>query len=392
MTARPTFANIVIGIVVLAGAAAMLFLKHAPQAAPAQPEVFQPEAQMLNSAISPTMSLTRPERAMATSSRDTKLPYDYDSSLCAVVPQGETKFQCYQAYYQKLVDTYGVDVAFSDLKKRYTQDQYVVSSCHPLTHVIGREAVTLYPTISEAYLHGDSFCWSGYYHGVLEAVVAKIGESNLPKEIDTICAEIPGKATYDFNYYNCVHGLGHGIMELKGDDIFSSLAMCDVLTGNWEQQSCYSGVFMENVISFGENGSAPGLKPDQPLYPCTAVDDQYKFQCYLGQTSFVLSQNGGDFKKTFDLCASVEGSYRAVCDQSLGRDAANYANHDGTTTKNTCSLTTDATDIDNCVIGAVKEFISYYHAIDQANAFCNLFSDPEKTSCLTTGKQYFTIF
>jgi hypothetical protein len=366
--------------------------QHSPATASTPPQVFQPEANMLYSAVAPTKSLTEPERAMATSSRDTKLPYNYDSSLCDAFPATETKFQCYQTYYQKLVDTFGVDVAFSDLKKRYTTDSYVVTSCHPLTHVIGREAVTLYPSISEAYMHGDSFCWSGYYHGVLEAIIAKIGQANLPKEIDTICADIPGKSTYDFNYYNCVHGLGHGIMELADDDVFSSLKTCNLLTGNWEQQSCYSGVFMENVITFSRDGSAPDLKPDQPLYPCTEVDDIYKSQCYLGQTSFVLSQNGGDFKKTFDLCANVVAPYRAICDQSLGRDAANYANHDGVTTKNTCSLTTDTTDLDNCVIGAVKEFISYYHAIDQANTFCNLFSDPEKTSCLSTGKQYFRIF
>jgi hypothetical protein len=291
-----------------------------------------------------------------------------------------------------LVDKYGVDVAFSDLKKRYTLDPYVVTSCHPLTHVIGREAVTLYPSVSEAYMHGDSFCWSGYYHGVLEGIVKKIGADNLPKEINTICAAIPGKASYSFDYYNCVHGLGHGIMELADDDVFSSLKTCDLLTGNWEQQSCYSGVFMENVITFERDGSAPDLQTAHPLYPCTTVANQYKFQCYLGQTSFVLAQNGGDFKATFDLCANVDASYRAVCDQSLGRDAANYANHDGPTTKSTCSLSTDVSDVDNCVIGAVKEIISYYHAIDQANAFCNLFSDPEKSSCLTTAQQYFAIF
>lgn len=181
-------------------------------------------------------------------------------------------------------------------------------------------------------------------------------------------------------------------MELDGDDVFGSLKTCDNLTGSWEKQSCYSGVFMENIIVFGRDGSAPDLKPADPIYPCTSVADAYKFQCYLGQTSFVLQQNGGNFKKTFDVCASVEGSFRDVCGQSIGRDGANYAGHDAQRTKTTCDLATAEQDTLNCVIGAVKEFISYYHSIDQANAYCNILSESEKQTCLTTGKQYFTLF
>lgn len=311
---------------------------------------------------------------------------------CETITQIVAKNRCVSAYYKKLVDMKGVQAAFIDLKGRYTTDQYVALQCHPITHTIGYEAASLYPTVSGAYDHGDSYCWSGYYHGVLEAVVDKIGEANLPAQINTICADIPGKASYSFNYYNCVHGLGHGIMELKGHDVTSSLTMCDNLNGNWEQLSCYSGVFMENIINFEHGEVAPDLKPDQPLYPCTAVATQYKSTCYLGQTSFVLSQNHGDFKKTFELCSSVETPYRAICDQSLGRDAANYAKHDSVTTKNYCALASTPDDLNNCVVGAVKEFISYYHAIEQSNAFCDLYSSLEQSSCLSTGKDYFRVF
>ncbi len=362
------------------------------QVLPATKTPFQPEAQMIQNAINPTGSLKRPERAAAEASRNTTLPYTYDATLCGTVIDSGPHFKCLQSYYQKLVDSFSIDIAFSDLKKRYNTDTFVVAQCHPLTHVIGRQAVKLYPTVSKAYQHGDSFCWSGYYHGVLEGIVKNIGQENLPKKMDTICADIPGKATYNFDYYNCVHGLGHGIMELDGDDVFSSLTQCDNLTGDWEKQSCYSGTFMENVIVFGRDGSSPGLKAEDPIYPCTAVDSKYKFQCYLGQTSFVLSQNGGNFKATFGVCAGVEPAFREVCGQSIGRDAANYANHDAAQTKTTCDLATFPQDKTNCVIGAVKEFISYHHAITQANAYCNILPDPDKSTCLSTGAIYFKNF
>ena len=397
MRKRTSFGVIVALIIAILVALGALTLhsKTATVAQQFQPEAampFQPEAQMVQSATDPSAALKRPERAAAEASRNTKLPYAYVAQECDGASESAVHFKCLQTYYQKIVDNFGVDVAFSDLKKRYNTDQFVVVECHPITHVIGREAVTLYPTVSQAYQHGDSFCWSGYYHGVLEGVVKNIGQENLPKKMDTICADIPGKATYNFDYYNCVHGLGHGIMELDGDDVFGSLKQCDNLTGDWEKQSCYSGTFMENVIVFGRDGSAPDLKPQDPIYPCTAVDSKYKFQCYLGQTSFVLSQNGGDFKSTFNVCAGVEPAFRDVCGQSIGRDAANYANHDAGKTKTTCDLATFPQDKTNCVIGAVKEFISYYHAITQANAYCNILEDPDKTACLSTGAVYFKNF
>lgn len=353
---------------------------------------FQPSAQMLLSATKPAESLEHPESMQSAASRNTPLPYTFDQTMCSSKTKNSEHFGCLETYYQGLVENRGVDVAFSDLKKRYSVDTYVASNCHPFTHVIGRAAVDLYPTVSKAYEHGDSFCWSGYYHGVLEGIIKNIGVQNLQAEMDTICADIPGKSTYNFDYYNCVHGLGHGVMELSGDDVFASLDQCDYLAGGWEQQSCDSGVFMENIIVYERDGSSPGLKPSEPLYPCTAVSEKHKYQCYLGQTSYVLNQNGGNFKATFDMCAKVEGSYRSVCNQSIGRDAANYAGRNGEKTKTTCMLATSSRDSNDCIIGAVKEFISYYHGTAEANAFCDLLDVTYKVTCVATGTEYFKIF
>jgi hypothetical protein len=223
-------------------------------------------------------------------------------------------------------------------------------------------------------------------------VVGRIGEEKLPQELNTICADIPGKESYNFDYYNCVHGLGHGIMELKADNLFDSLKMCDNLTGDWEQQSCQSGVFMENIISYDHLGTSNYLRKDEPLYPCTAVDGKYKFQCYLGQTSYALQVTNYNFPKIFDLCATVAEPFRDVCNQSIGRDAANQASHDAERTKALCYIPTDQNDRTNCIVGAVKEIISYYHSDKQAQDFCKVLDDKDQAGCLSTGEQYYKVF
>ena len=302
-------------------------------------------------------------------------------------------FDCYQAYYTKLTTTVSIAAAFDDLKARYNTDDYARAQCHPIAHVIGRAASTMYSTPGEAYLHGDSFCWSGYYHGVLEGIVGKIGLKNLPTQIDAICADIKAKGGYSFDYYNCVHGLGHGIMAITNDELFDSLDLCDKLTGSWEQLSCGSGVYMENIIVDGKNHITKYLKPSDPLYPCDASPDQFKNTCYLMQTSYMLKVNGRDFKQTFASCANVEVAYRDTCYQSLGRDASGGTTSDVSATHDICMLGTDIEQQSNCVIGAVKDFISYFHSDVQAKQFCNSFSDSAlQKTCLDTGAVYYAQF
>lgn len=298
-------------------------------------------------------------------------------------------FDCYDTYYKSIVDAQDVATAFTDLKARYETDGYVKAQCHPLTHVIGRTAVAKYPKVSEAYTYGDPFCWSGYYHGALEGVIAKMGRKEVPNQLNTICADIAGKERYSFDYFNCVHGLGHGLMAYTNTELPDALALCDNLKGDWEKRSCYGGAFMENVIVDNKNHFTKWLKPEDPLYPCPAVAEKYRLDCYLMQTSYMLKVTGNDFKKVFGLCATTGDAYRPTCYQSLGRDASGQNSSNAEFTKMRCMLGQDDEARSNCVIGAVKDFISYFHSFDQAKVFCNSLDNDLSGLCLDMGEQYY---
>ncbi len=107
-------------------------------------------------------------------------------------------------------------------------------------HVIGRAAAKKYPTLTETYKHGDNFCWSGYYHGAIETVAQRIGPDKILAQINTVCAEFLKARPYSFDHYNCVHGMGHGLMAVQNDQLFTALKSCDSFEGDWQQQSCYS--------------------------------------------------------------------------------------------------------------------------------------------------------
>jgi len=306
-------------------------------------------------------------------------------------------FNCYQDYYTKLVESKpkiadGIAAAFADLKARYPDSSYVQSQCHPLTHVIGRAAAKSFTKVSEAYVYGDSFCWSGYYHGVLETFAARVGLANLSANINNICSDLNADGKYGFNYFNCVHGLGHGLMAITDDQLFRSLDYCSSLKGEWEQQSCAGGVYMENVIADGLNHVTNYLDPKRPLYPCSDSPDKYKNTCYLMQTSYMLKIDNGDWNQTFAWCRQAGASYVDTCLQSLGRDASGRSVSDGPKTKAICDMGANTEEISNCVIGAVKDFISYFHSDTQARSFCNLYGDPVKSTCLSTAASYYQSF
>lgn len=315
------------------------------------------------------------------------------ADVCLDEQDGEKAFTCFDKYLTDKTLATDPITAFKDLRVLYTMSPMIQTYCHPLSHSIGHAAVEKYPKVADAYTHGEDFCWSGYYHGVIERYINKIGYENLSKEIDGICADIPGKSSYSFDYYNCVHGVGHGVMSITGDELFDSLKFCDGLSGQWEKSSCYSGVFMENVIADGRNHKTDYLKPEDPVYPCNAVDEQYKETCYLMQTSYMLKVTNYDFKKVFDLCEGVDAGHVNTCYRSLGRDASGTSVSDIEKTRTKCFMGKDFTQRSECIIGAVKDFISYYYSDTKAQQLCTSLGDAalEKV-CLDTAKDYYSYF
>ncbi len=315
-------------------------------------------------------------------------------AIIACVAANATSFPCWQEHYGALVAQQSPEAAFVDFRKNYASNPYVKSNCHQIAHVIGRAAAKKYPTLAETYAHGDNFCWSGYYHGAIETIASKLGRDKILSQINTVCADFLLKKPYGFDHYNCVHGMGHGLMAVQDDNLFTALASCDSFEGKWQQDSCYSGVFMENVmneINPGEHSNY--FKADDPLYPCTGVADKYKQQCYLMQTSHALKVENYDFSKVFSLCAGLATPFDVTCYQSLGRDASGQSSSDIKLTVAKCLLGPTAIAQQNCFTGAVKDFISYYHSDTQGLALCQAIPEPTMAaSCKDEAIKYYKKF
>jgi hypothetical protein len=183
-----------------------------------------------------------------------------------------------------------------------------------------------------------------------------------------------------FNYYQCNHGLGHGLMLYTGYDLPDALDYCHQLATEFDQVSCSGGIFMENQSSsFGLR--TKWLKKDNLLYPCNSklVERRDKLYCYLLVTSHILPNVNGDWKKMADWCRRSERGWVDVCFQSYGRDVAGNAGRDPQGMKSLCAQAGSGEK--DCIFGAIRDVMNNNPQDPNGAAFCEVVKPGFRAYC-----------
>ncbi len=203
-------------------------------------------------------------------------------------------------------------------------------NCHQIAHMIGAGGLLHFEgNVGKAFAEGNSTCGSGYYHGLLQWKLAGVRASQVAGIAREVCNDPEIKAN-GFNYYQCDHGLGHGLMLYTAYDLPQALRFCHKLETNFDQTSCTGGVFMENLSSsFGVKTN--WLDKKNLLYPCNSkvVSESDKTYCYTIVAERILPAVGYDWKKTADWCRRSEPGWADECFQSFGRSVASATRSTG---------------------------------------------------------------
>lgn len=294
------------------------------------------------------------------------------------------KQACVERTLVALIDQTGIGRTMEVLDTLVIADGDVRFNAHALAHGLGIAAYRTPETLASTFSACPPTQMSGCYHGVVQGYFLSLArQGRLPgtPELDTMCE--PHRGT-TFLFFQCAHGMGHGLMAVHDNHLPMSLDACDLATDDFIRQSCYGGVFMENVVrvthphhtgeghagtqghgghdaqpaaedshaahggaeaaghdehaghaageqaqagadahaGHGEMQHAPWrpLNRDDPLYPCNVVAEKYQDACYMMQTSAILFFNGGDVAATGRACEAAPGSMMSLCFGSLGRD------------------------------------------------------------------------
>ncbi|HEX6749255.1 MAG TPA: hypothetical protein VF092_18300 [Longimicrobium sp.] len=265
---------------------------------------------------------------------------------------------CYAPLLEMVAGAGGVGLGSATLREVLKQDPAMEGEAHMLSHRLGFAALRAGRDPALEFSRCTAEFHSGCHHGIIQAYFAAARQVT-PRLVARACPTLTARAPTDWLKFQCLHGLGHGLAINLRYDVPAALALCDALSSDWERESCYGGTFMESSARLGAGhggghhaagrhahaaapaGPAPtslaavhaGADQDvfapsragDPQYPCSVVAERYRGACYLLQTSVILPLEGGDFARAARDCGQAPERYRAICFQSLGRDASGVA-------------------------------------------------------------------
>lgn len=340
---------------------------------------------------------------------------------------------CYDAGLLATLKDGGIPEAMDVLQRLSAMDEDVQRDGHMYAHSLGLAAYSGAATVGSIFRQCLPAFQSGCYHGVIQAYFSELtgagGANALTDDaINDLCQDYRNSPDGDWLLFQCVHGMGHGLSQVTHHELKRTLAECDRLREKWERQGCYGGAFMENIMEAvaphhavgrpgepmdhaamghmaGMNGMqgmqgmdgmagmdhtehAPLIDPADPLYPCSALPDQYLNACYQMQTSVILHLNHGDIPAAARTCDRVGTDHRAQCYQSLGRDVSAYTLQDFGRAASLCS-SGDPVYQPWCHIGFVKNVIDLTADYRKGMDYCRTLDalDPKKACYRAVGEE-----
>jgi mono/diheme cytochrome c family protein len=289
-------------------------------------------------------------------------------------------YGCFKQAFGNLAYYSGPETALARLATYMQTNEGVRSGCHQIAHEIGHAGYVRYHgNAAQALANGSMTCWSGYYHGVIERAFGGVPRGKVASIARSLCSGSEIRKTY-FLAYQCVHGLGHGLMIYSLNDLPYSLHVCDELSTQWDQVSCTGGVFMQNFLP-GPMQLAPTkwLKKSDLLYPCDVVKRKDKLYCYLMVTSRILPATGYDWRKTARWCHRAEQGWVATCFQSFGRDASGNSVQNPRKIVELCRLAGSMER--ECIYGGARDLTSNDAGPKRAAQMCLLAPAATRSYC-----------
>ena len=182
-------------------------------------------------------------------------------------------YTCWQDYFTGIVDKQGGEAALGEINAYRAVNSYVLANCHTLVHAIGRAALLHYGSINEASKHGDYTCWSGYFHGIYEKYMAKFdGRGALQRHPDDLQAPAERPLRVRLLQLPARHRpRRHDPLRqrpVQGPPVLRRLR-----GGLGAHELLHRRLHAEHRRRPQMHQSVR-LKPDDPVYPCDAVDDQ----------------------------------------------------------------------------------------------------------------------
>jgi hypothetical protein len=250
-----------------------------------------------------------------------------DGSLITYAPDEATieecagNIPCLRQAYANLVYREGAGAALARLAEAMNSDRDILSQCHQISHWMGAAGLLRAEgDLGSAFVEGNETCGSGYWHGVMQARIGGLladSESALTESLDTLCASEMIR-TSPWIAWQCVHGLGHGLLIARDYEIPAALEGCETLSRPWDVDVCANGIFMENIVPSIPGAERPWIRAGDPEYPCREMPERHQASCYQYSADQLIEISGFG-PQTATGCLAFTPNWIDACLDGLGR-------------------------------------------------------------------------
>lgn len=293
------------------------------------------------------------------------------------------RFECYDLEVAALSKKYSTRAVLEAIA--LDNSRQLVKDCHIFTHAIGHQVYKESDSFLSAFSGCSEYCFSGCYHGIAEEHFSQLFIDGAPVTADTFselttffkqCAAAEENELCWKEFGDALHGVGHALMFVSGNDVIEALEQCDHVSPQGTPRACYDGVFMSNNENFFEQGSDTLFaKLDDPLFPCTTLEKTYQPTCYKSVAEYRLS---GTPDENLALCARFPSSEQQYCfEQVVRADTVNIS--DASALARVCN-DLGANFQEFCVRGTARYLTDKYDA-EQSTLFCDALKPGLKEFC-----------
>ena len=339
---------------------------------------------------------------------------------------GKRRRTCYEEILLALVERGEVHLAMTSLSRLGQLDNVIPKNGHDFTHVVGINAWAPGKDVGTVYDQCTELYQSGCYHGVIQSYLDVNGTDSAT--VGGLCNQIPSVREQLWLRFQCVHGLGHGLVQANHMHLPKALKGCDRLGDRWDAESCYGGAFMEFIVggrgqshhphrAKAANATTTAVEggehahdehaghdmsqmapagpdsfkvrdPKDPLYPCSVLEERYQRSCYGMQAGLVIEQTGADFGKIAAACDGAPETMRRSCYQGIGTYVSGFTVRNTDESIRLCNMGNPKYRV-WCFVGVVKNYVDVTSQPADGFEFCRRVGDrPIAIACyVAVGEQ-----
>lgn len=255
---------------------------------------------------------------------------------CTDIIGRSEKEQCWDNQLQLTIQNQGLDAAFELFVKLYKTDPMIPKGCHGWAHILGEEAFELFKEDKEVILRKETaYCGYGFFHGFIEKLLQTTDDIKKTREFCVRAAEQLGDRA-PLTYTNCIHGIGHGSVEIENPALFGNfqamlmpgLEICEAIADQpHDLRDCRDGAF--NAMSLYAWYQEYGLSIDkEDLFTyCRDQQEEHKSSCYFEFVGSISLATNHNFEKAVQIILS-ENISSEISVRTISKLAADFMQDD----------------------------------------------------------------